>query len=120
MQCFSQCAKYAVGDANVDCEIVYFLIYTIVNFSFYICMQCVKNVHEDVGLQRVLFFWFVIPLGGTVHDTENLTCSADYRAGNPHIAVQPSAYVCTENYWISCRTISGFHVEFCGYNKQSH
>ena len=21
-------------------------------------MQCVKNVHEDVGLQRVLFFWF--------------------------------------------------------------
>ena len=58
MQCFSQCAKYAVGDANVDCEIMYFLIYTIVNFSFYICMQCVKNVHEDVGLQRVLFFWF--------------------------------------------------------------
>ena len=52
MQCFSQCAKYAVGDANVDCEIVHFLIYTIVNFS----LQCVKNVHEEVGLQRVLFF----------------------------------------------------------------
>ena len=33
----------------------------------------------------------------TVHDTENLTFSADYRTGNLHIAVQPSAYVCTDN-----------------------
>ena len=33
----------------------------------------------------------------TVHDTENLTFSADYRAGNPHIAAQPSAYVRMDN-----------------------
>ena len=33
----------------------------------------------------------------TVHDTENLTFSADYRAGDPHIATQPSAYVHTDN-----------------------
>ena len=32
----------------------------------------------------------------TVHDTENLTFSADYRAGNPHIAARPSAYVRTD------------------------
>ena len=33
----------------------------------------------------------------TVHDMENLTFSADYRAGDPQIAAQPSAYVRTDN-----------------------
>ncbi len=32
-----------------------------------------------------------------VHDTENLTFSADYRTGDPQIAAQPSANVRVDN-----------------------
>ena len=55
-----------------------------------------------------------------VHDTENLTFSADDRADNPHIAARPSVYVRADNQWIprgyledSARTISRFRAEFC-------
>ena len=33
----------------------------------------------------------------TVHDTKNLTFSADYRTDNPLVAVQPSAYIRADN-----------------------
>ena len=33
----------------------------------------------------------------TVHDTENLTFSADYRADNLQVAAQPSTYVHADN-----------------------
>ena len=53
-----------------------------------------------------------------VHDTENLTFSADNREDNPHIAARLSAYVHADNQRIprgyledSARTISGFCVE---------
>ena len=57
-------------------------------------------------------------LAHTVHDTENLTFSADDRTDNPHIAARPSVYVCADNQRISrghledsARTISGFSAE---------
>ena len=40
--------------------------------------------------------WWV-SVAVSVHDTENLTFSADYRVGDLEIAAQPSAYVCTDN-----------------------
>ena len=49
----------------------------------------------------------------TVHDTENLTFSADNRTDNPHIAVRLSAYVHVDNQRILCGTISRFRAEFC-------
>ena len=39
----------------------------------------------------------------TVHDTENLTFSADDRADNPHIVTRPSAYVRADNQRIPHR-----------------
>ena len=33
-----------------------------------------------------------------VHDTENLTFVAEYHAGDPQMAAQSFAYVCTDNY----------------------
>ena len=54
----------------------------------------------------------------TVHDTENLTFSADNREDNPHIAVRLSTYVHADNQRIprghledSAWTISGFCAE---------
>ena len=72
-------------------------------------------------------------LVSTVHDTENLTFSADDRADNPHIAAQPSSYVRADNQRIPrghledstrtisgllCETISGFCAEFCEFKTK--
>ena len=63
----------------------------------------------------------------TVHDTENLTFSADDRAENPHISARTISGFRADNQRIprghledSARTISGFRAEFCGCNTQSN
>ena len=63
---------------------------------------------------------------GTVHDTENLTFSADDRAEIPHISARTISGFRADNQRIprghledSARTISGFRAEFCGCNTQS-
>ena len=45
----------------------------------------------------------------TVHDTENLTFSADDRAENPHISARTLRGFCTDNQRIPCGTISKFY-----------
>ena len=64
---------------------------------------------------------------GTVHDTENLTFSADDRAENPHISARTISGFRADNQRIprghledSAWTISGFRAELCGCNSQSN
>ena len=45
----------------------------------------------------------------TVHDTENLTFSADDRAENPHISARTISGFRTDNQRIPCGTISKFY-----------
>ena len=46
---------------------------------------------------------------GTVHDTENLTFSADDRAENPHISARTISGFRADNQRIPCGTISKFY-----------
>ena len=62
-------------------------------------LEMVSFYMEAIGKGTLLLscIHLVYLMSSTVHDMENLTFSADYRAGNLHIAAQPSTYVRADN-----------------------